>query len=236
MRVATDGNHALSSWPKQPSDLVLTDIEMPNMDGFALTEAIRAHPTLAEYPGADPQFPLQRGRPATRPRRRRRRLHHQERLRRSQPAGRCQPSARNQRMSPSERWPHRSRAGGGGSSAQLSQLMRGAASRRRHRRRRTAEHRRRSDRSRGPASSRRRHPRPAPGRRPEPARHRADHGVTLRRRSWSCPPESTTGTPPSAVEALRRRRTGSATSASRSGPRTWRRTASHWYAKSARSR
>jgi two-component system chemotaxis sensor kinase CheA len=29
---------------------VLTDIEMPNMDGFALTEAIRAHPTLANIP------------------------------------------------------------------------------------------------------------------------------------------------------------------------------------------
>ena len=33
-----------------PSDLVLTDIEMPNMDGFALTEAIRAHPTLTNIP------------------------------------------------------------------------------------------------------------------------------------------------------------------------------------------
>ena len=29
---------------------MLTDIEMPNMDGFALTEAIRAHPTLANIP------------------------------------------------------------------------------------------------------------------------------------------------------------------------------------------
>ena len=29
---------------------MLTDIEMPNMDGFALTEAIRAHPTLSNIP------------------------------------------------------------------------------------------------------------------------------------------------------------------------------------------
>ena len=50
VRVATDGNHALSHLAEEPSDLVLTDIEMPNMDGFALTEAIRAHPTLANIP------------------------------------------------------------------------------------------------------------------------------------------------------------------------------------------
>jgi two-component system chemotaxis sensor kinase CheA len=35
---------------EEPSDLVLTDIEMPTMDGFALTEAIRAHPSLANTP------------------------------------------------------------------------------------------------------------------------------------------------------------------------------------------
>ena len=50
VRVATDGNHALSNLAEEPSDLVLTDIEMPNMDGFELTEAIRAHPTLANIP------------------------------------------------------------------------------------------------------------------------------------------------------------------------------------------
>lgn len=50
VRVATDGNHALSNLTEEPSDLVLTDVEMPNMDGFALTEAIRAHPSLANIP------------------------------------------------------------------------------------------------------------------------------------------------------------------------------------------
>jgi two-component system chemotaxis sensor kinase CheA len=50
VRVAVDGRHALSALAEAPSDLVLTDIEMPNMDGFALTEAIRAHPTLANIP------------------------------------------------------------------------------------------------------------------------------------------------------------------------------------------
>jgi len=50
VRVATDGIHALANLAEAPSDLVLTDIEMPNMDGFALTEAIRGHPTLANIP------------------------------------------------------------------------------------------------------------------------------------------------------------------------------------------
>ena len=50
VRVATDGVHALSALAEAPCDLVLTDIEMPNMDGFALTEAIRALPALANIP------------------------------------------------------------------------------------------------------------------------------------------------------------------------------------------
>jgi two-component system chemotaxis sensor kinase CheA len=50
VRVATDGADALSKLAEEPSDLILTDIEMPNMDGFALTEAVRAHPSLANIP------------------------------------------------------------------------------------------------------------------------------------------------------------------------------------------
>jgi two-component system chemotaxis sensor kinase CheA len=47
VRTAGDGMEALARLAEQPADLVLTDVEMPRMDGFALTEAIRAHPVLA---------------------------------------------------------------------------------------------------------------------------------------------------------------------------------------------
>jgi two-component system, chemotaxis family, sensor kinase CheA len=50
VRVAIDGIDALSKLAEGPSDLILTDVEMPNMDGFALTEAVRAHPSLANIP------------------------------------------------------------------------------------------------------------------------------------------------------------------------------------------
>ena len=50
VRLANDGKQALSRLAEEPSDLVLTDIEMPNMDGFGLTEAIRAHPSLTNIP------------------------------------------------------------------------------------------------------------------------------------------------------------------------------------------
>jgi len=50
VRVAADGSEALSKLAEEPSDLVLTDVEMPTMDGFALTEAIRAHPSVANIP------------------------------------------------------------------------------------------------------------------------------------------------------------------------------------------
>jgi two-component system, chemotaxis family, sensor kinase CheA len=47
VRVACDGVDALALLAEEPSDLVLTDVEMPRMDGFALTAAIRAQPELA---------------------------------------------------------------------------------------------------------------------------------------------------------------------------------------------
>jgi two-component system chemotaxis sensor kinase CheA len=50
VRVAIDGNEAMLKLSEEVSDLILTDIEMPNMDGFALTEAVRAHPALANIP------------------------------------------------------------------------------------------------------------------------------------------------------------------------------------------
>jgi two-component system chemotaxis sensor kinase CheA len=45
--VASDGIEALSHLENEVFDLVLTDIEMPRMNGFELTEHIRAHPTMS---------------------------------------------------------------------------------------------------------------------------------------------------------------------------------------------
>jgi len=50
VRTASDGGQAMARLAEEPSDLILTDVEMPTMDGFALTEAVRAHPTLANIP------------------------------------------------------------------------------------------------------------------------------------------------------------------------------------------
>jgi two-component system chemotaxis sensor kinase CheA len=50
VRTATDGAEALAMLADKPADLVVTDIEMPNLDGFALTSSIRAHPRLANIP------------------------------------------------------------------------------------------------------------------------------------------------------------------------------------------
>jgi two-component system, chemotaxis family, sensor kinase CheA len=47
---ASDGAEALSMLAEQPADLVVTDIEMPNVDGFVLTSSIRANPRLANIP------------------------------------------------------------------------------------------------------------------------------------------------------------------------------------------
>jgi CheY-like chemotaxis protein len=46
--VASDGREALAAWHKQTFDLVLMDIQMPHLNGFECTAAIRA----AEEPGA----------------------------------------------------------------------------------------------------------------------------------------------------------------------------------------
>ncbi|MBV9664950.1 MAG: hybrid sensor histidine kinase/response regulator [Actinobacteria bacterium] len=50
VRTASDGLEALARLGEAPVDLVLADVEMPRMDGFALTEAIRAHDTYANLP------------------------------------------------------------------------------------------------------------------------------------------------------------------------------------------
>ncbi len=50
VRLANDGVEALALLAEAPSDLVLTDVEMPRMNGFQLTEAIRAQPALTNMP------------------------------------------------------------------------------------------------------------------------------------------------------------------------------------------
>jgi two-component system chemotaxis sensor kinase CheA len=47
VRLSSDGAEALAALIVEPADLVLTDVEMPRLDGFGLTEAIRSHPALA---------------------------------------------------------------------------------------------------------------------------------------------------------------------------------------------
>jgi two-component system chemotaxis sensor kinase CheA len=48
--VAEDGAEALATLGRDRVDLVLTDVDMPRMNGFELTRAIRAHPDLANLP------------------------------------------------------------------------------------------------------------------------------------------------------------------------------------------
>lgn len=50
VRVVTHGGQALTALDERRADIVLTDVEMPVMDGFALTEAIRSRPALANIP------------------------------------------------------------------------------------------------------------------------------------------------------------------------------------------
>jgi two-component system, chemotaxis family, sensor kinase CheA len=48
--VAVDGEQAWRLLAEEPVDLVVTDVEMPRMDGFQLTAAIRGSEPLADLP------------------------------------------------------------------------------------------------------------------------------------------------------------------------------------------
>ena len=50
VRVAVNGEEALTEISHERPDLVLTDVQMPRMDGFELTEAIRKQASLASLP------------------------------------------------------------------------------------------------------------------------------------------------------------------------------------------
>jgi two-component system chemotaxis sensor kinase CheA len=50
VRTASDGAEALGMLAELPADLVVTDVEMPNLDGLHLIQSIRRHPRLANMP------------------------------------------------------------------------------------------------------------------------------------------------------------------------------------------
>jgi PAS domain S-box-containing protein len=50
VRTAADGEEALTAAREEPPDLLLSDIMMPRMDGYALLRAVRADPALADLP------------------------------------------------------------------------------------------------------------------------------------------------------------------------------------------
>ncbi|MBT4497179.1 MAG: response regulator [Gemmatimonadetes bacterium] len=50
VKTAVDGLEALTELKAEPYDLVVSDVEMPRMDGFKLTESIRANKKLGELP------------------------------------------------------------------------------------------------------------------------------------------------------------------------------------------
>lgn len=50
VRVATDGEHAWSLLEREKVDLLVSDVAMPGMDGFELTERVRADARLANLP------------------------------------------------------------------------------------------------------------------------------------------------------------------------------------------
>lgn len=50
LQEAEDGQEALERLNLMPFDFVITDWNMPNMNGLALTKSIRSHPDLDEIP------------------------------------------------------------------------------------------------------------------------------------------------------------------------------------------
>lgn len=47
---AEDGMDALEKLPKEPVDLIITDLNMPNMDGMELIKTLRTNTTFKDLP------------------------------------------------------------------------------------------------------------------------------------------------------------------------------------------
>src|SRR5215216_2509091 len=50
VKTAVDGQEALDMLESETPDLVITDVNMPNVDGVELTRRLRAHPRLGNLP------------------------------------------------------------------------------------------------------------------------------------------------------------------------------------------
>jgi len=50
VRTACDGQDALATLGEAKPDLIITDLNMPNMDGFAFIKAVRAYPGVSRKP------------------------------------------------------------------------------------------------------------------------------------------------------------------------------------------
>ena len=50
VKTVPDGAVAFAALHTEPFDLVVTDVEMPKMDGFEFTKRVRAAPVLTELP------------------------------------------------------------------------------------------------------------------------------------------------------------------------------------------
>jgi len=50
VRTASNGLEALAACLKEPPDLILSDVQMPKMDGWQLVRMVRARPTLSSIP------------------------------------------------------------------------------------------------------------------------------------------------------------------------------------------
>lgn len=50
VRTASDGEEALELATQQPPDLIITDLQMPYLDGLAMCERLKKAPTTSEIP------------------------------------------------------------------------------------------------------------------------------------------------------------------------------------------